>query len=421
VADHKLSIHYGGAGVFACGPEAFSPSSSPHAVFRHSFFAVLLVGLAAPFQLEWIGVLYAAEILLAVVALWSLLTRLTDARFWRPPFTTLLAFLAVTMLAYLTADLTLGTEPQNLARGWARIIVLGSNFVGLYFLGRRNPFNLITYSISAAVSVLGYLAFAGRLLDDWKFGASTPVTLLAACLVPLLAPGGALTGSLALAALGLVHIALDSREIGGNCLLAGVLLFARCSLGTRLRSLAWVALGVLAACGLGVLLYAYALTDEEYGQHRQFSNAWRTASLITAAGAISESPWIGNGSQANNFDLQSRYDSIFAERTGIRYRGRQTDTSTFSPHSQILQAWFEAGLFGAAFFFYLGWKLVRGFGWCVFHRNLDVFSVLFAFCLLRAIWHLLFSPFAGLARLDVALAAAIVCVLDIERRQARAQ
>jgi hypothetical protein len=36
---------------------------------------------------------------------------------------------------------------------------------------------------------------------------------------------------------------------------------------------------------------------------------------------------------------------------------------------------------------------------------------------LRAIWHLLFSPFAGLARLDVALAAAILCVLDMERRR----
>jgi hypothetical protein len=42
--------------------------------------------------------------------------------------------------------------------------------------------------------------------------------------------------------------------------------------------------------------------------------------------------------------------------------------------------------------------------------------VLFGFCLLRATWHLFFSPFAGLARLDVALAVVIVCVIDLERR-----
>jgi len=390
-------------------------------VFSVSSFVALLIGLATPLQLEWNGILYASEILLALVALWALLTHLTDAGFWQPPFTTMLAFLGVTMLAYFTADLVLGTEPQNVARGWARNLVLGGNFIGLYFLCRRNPFNLLVYAISAAAGILGYLAFAGRLLDDWKFGASAPVTLLIACLVPLVAPGGALIASLALAGLGLLHVTLNSREIGGNCLLAGVLLFARCAAVPRLRSLAWVVLGVLVSCGCGVFLYAYALTDNQYGQHRQFSNAWRTAALITAATAISESPWMGNGSQANNFNLQSRYDSIFAERTGMRYSGQPTDTSTFSPHSQILQAWFEAGIFGAAFFFYLGWKLVRGFGWCVFRRNLDMFSVLFAFCLLRAIWHLLFSPFAGLARLDVALAAAILCVLDIEQRRLRAQ
>ena len=376
----------------------------------------MLIGLAAPWQLEWVGILYASEVLLAAVALAALVTQLTDAHFWRPPFCTILGFLSVTVLAYVVADLVLGTESQNIARGWARNVFLGSNFVGLYVLCRRSPRNIVIYVVSAAASTIGYLCFSGRYLEDWKFGASAPVTVLVACLVPLIVRRGPLVGSLSLAGVGLLHIAMDSREIGGNCLLAGVLLFARCSSVLRMKSLSWVVLGVLASTGVGVLLYAYVLTDQEYGQRRQFSNAWRTASLITAAAAIADSPWIGSGSQANNFDLQSRYDSIFTERTGLRYRGQQTDTSTFSPHSQILQAWFEAGVFGTLFFFYLGWKLLRAFTWCIFRRGLDMFSVLFAFCLLRAIWHLLFSPFAGLARMDVALAAAIVCVLHLERR-----
>jgi len=383
--------------------------------------AACLIGLATPLQLEWGGILYASEALLALVAFWSVITRLADVRFWRRPFTTLLAFLGVTLLAYVVADLLLGTESQNLMRGWARPLFLGSNFVGLYFLSRRNPFNLLVYATAAALGTLAFLVFTGRLLEDWKFGASAPVTLLIACLVPLLFRRGVLVGSLTLVAVGLVHLALDSREIGGNCLLVGVLLFARGSTVLRMKSLSWVVLGAMAAGGMGVLLYAYVLTDQEYAQRRHFSNAWRTASLITAADAIAGSPWLGNGSQANNFALQSRYDAIFAERTGVRYRGQQTDTSTFSPHSQILQAWFEAGIFGTAFFLFLGWKLARALRYCIFRRGLDGFSVLFVFCLLRASWHLFFSPFAGLARLDVALAAAIVCLIDLERRAAWAR
>lgn len=383
---------------------------------RRSYsIAACFIGLATPLQLEWGGILYASEALLALVAVWALLTRFSDGHFWRAPFTRLIAFLGVTMLAYVVADLALATEAQNLMRGWARPLFLGSNFAGLYFLSRRNPLNLLIYAIAAASSSLAFLAFDGRLLEDWKFGASAPVTILLACLVPLLVPRGVLLGAVGLAAVGVLHLVLDSREIGGNCLLAGGLLAARCLSLLRWKSLSWAVLTMLGASGLGLLLWAYVLTDQAYSQRRTFSNAWRTASLMTAVDAIADSPWLGNGSQTNNFELQSRYDSIFADRTGVRYRGQMTDTSTFSPHSQILQAWFEAGVFGTAFFVYLGWKLLTALHFCIFYRVLDVFSVLFSFSLLRAIWHLLFSPFAGLARLDVALAAAIVCLVEADK------
>ncbi|HLN04590.1 MAG TPA: O-antigen ligase family protein [Bryobacteraceae bacterium] len=387
----------------------------PRRYLSHSV-AAGIIGLCTPLQLEWGGILYASEALLALVAVWALVTHLTDAQFWRRPFTPLMLSLGVTILAYVITDLVLGTEAQNLLRGWARPIFLGTNLAGLYFLCRRNPFNILIYAIAAASASIAFLAVNGRLLENWKFGASAPVTILIACLVPLLIPRGVLLGSVALTTVGLLHLMLDSREIGGNCLLAGALLAARCLSLLRWKSISWVLLGALASVGIGLFLWAYVLTDEEYSQRRHFSNAWRTASLVTAAGAIAESPWLGNGSQTNNFALQSRYDSIFADRTGIRYRGQQTDTSTFSPHSQILQAWFEAGLFGTVFFVYLGGAVAGALHFCIFRRRLDVFSVLFAFSLMRAIWHLLFSPFAGLARLDVALAGAIVCVIAIERR-----
>src|SRR5580704_13065367 len=93
--------------------------------------AACVIGLATPFQLEWGGILYASEALLALVAVWALFTRLSDARFWRAPFTRLIALLGVTMLAYIVADLALATETRYLMRGWARPLFLGSNFAGL--------------------------------------------------------------------------------------------------------------------------------------------------------------------------------------------------------------------------------------------------------------------------------------------------
>src|SRR5438874_2581830 len=125
----------------------------------------------APFQLHWGGILYGSEILLAGVAFWSLITHLANSPFWRRPVTTLLISLLTTMLAYVVADLLLGTELENVLRGWARLVFVGSNFLGLYFLCRRDPFNILRYSLAAAAGTIAYLAWEGRLLEDWKFGA----------------------------------------------------------------------------------------------------------------------------------------------------------------------------------------------------------------------------------------------------------
>lgn len=394
------------------------PSTAANAHRQELLYAVAAcgVGSVAPLELQIGGVLYASEALLAAVVLWALVTTLGDESFWKPPLTSLLACLGVTLLAYVVADLYLGTERENIFRGWARLIFLGSNFFGLYFLCRRNPFCLVLYLIASACASLVYLGWTGRFFEGWKFGASGPVTLLVVCLLPRFWQHGVLLGSITLAALGLVHVRLDSREIGGNCVLASALLFARATAGFRLRTVWHAVLAVTALSAIGMWLFTYVLASSEHGQRRQFSNAWRTASLFTAASAIADSPWIGNGSQANSFDLQSRYDAMFAERSGVRYRGIHTDTSTFSPHSQLLQAWFEAGIFATTFFFYLGWRLVMGLYGCIFRRPLDAYSVLFGYGLLRAIWHLLFSPFAGLARMDVAVVAVMLCLLAGERR-----
>jgi hypothetical protein len=52
------------------------------------------------------------------------------------------------------------------------------------------------------------------------------------------------------------------------------------------KSISWLLLSAIAAIGIGLFLWAYVLTDDQYSQRRHFSNAWRTASLVTAAGAI---------------------------------------------------------------------------------------------------------------------------------------
>jgi hypothetical protein len=81
-----------------------------------------------------------------------------------------------------------------------------------------------------------------------------------------------------------------------------------------------------------------------------------------------------------------------------------------------LQAWFEAGIAGAAFFVFVAWRLAGALHSCILSRAAGSLSVLFILCLLRSGWHLLFSPFAGGARLEVAAAAVVICLVHGESR-----
>src|SRR5712671_5327137 len=180
-----------------------SPTVAPACSSRK--IAAALIGISTPLQLHWFGILYASEILLAMVAVWAIATHLADGYFWCPPIVTLLGFLGVSILAYIVTDLILGTESQNLLRGWSRNLFLGSNLIGLYFLCRRNPANILIYAIASGAGMLAFFSLSGQVLDDWKFGAATPVTLLVAGLVPLVPRRGVWLGPLALAVLGLLH------------------------------------------------------------------------------------------------------------------------------------------------------------------------------------------------------------------------
>lgn len=376
----------------------------------------LAVGMASPIAVQLVGVVYAAEFLLAGIGLWALLTSCSLQDFWKPPFPAFCFLLAMSLAGYMAADLVWQTDSGRWWRGWARIAFLASNFIGLYYLCWRKLRNFLLFCAGSAAASLLTLALAGRLLSDWKFGASVPVTLLVACIGSLTAARRWFAPA-ALGALGVLHILLDSRSLGGCCLGASLVLIARHLAQTRARPLRGIILAAVAIAGIGLGVHAYVWSEQRYGQRRLQSMAWRAASLATAWRGVADSPWIGNGSQANDFRFQSEYDGRYADASGERYGGLATDTSTFTPHSHILQAWFEAGIAGAAFFIFLAARLAGALQSCIVSRAAGSLSVLFILCLVRSGWHLLFSPFAGSARLDIAAAAVVICLIHGQTRQ----
>ena len=68
-----------------------------------------------------------------------------------------------------------------------------------------------------------------------------------------------------------------------------------------------------------------------------------------------------------------------------------------------------------AFFVYYGIQLLITLQLLI-RRNIDNYSALLMFVIFNALWALVFSPFNGFTRIDIAIALVIICYLKSESR-----
>jgi len=86
-----------------------------------------------------------------------------------------------------------------------------------------------------------------------------------------------------------------------------------------------------------------------------------------------------------------------------------------------LQAWVEGGLLGTAFFVVLCAMVLRRLRWLLLERPLDPLYPYLLYFALYGLWHSVMSAFAAPLRLQIALAAAVVVCLALDRRAWRSR
>lgn len=393
-----------------------------------------IIGAACALDVQVIGRLYLGELLLGGLALGTgLLWATLPAGRPRRWLAWLLAGFATYLLTLVATDLYRGTEARNYLRGWFRALLYAGDVLGLVVLGFQRRERLLWWTVGFAVSSLLVLVPAGALtLANWKFGAAVPVTLLALASIDGREGGG---GYPTVVLLVLAHLLLDYRSLAAFCLLVGLgLALARRRqrhggplLGLRALVLAGVAAGAFGALyvsNAGLLSSGEALADR-----RVSSNIERAAGFIIGYDVISRSPLIGYGSWPRDDQVFSEWATLQEELGSALTAADLTESSLekgedglIKTHSQILQAWVEAGLPGALFFaaqlaglLWLGWRTL--------HVPQD--WRLLPLCLFWVAWTgwaIIFSPFSGIVRLfnGISLAMALSIHYGIRATDPRA-
>lgn len=377
-----------------------------------------LSGLAMPVVIDFVGLVYITEVLLMPTALVALLMARGHRAFAQKALWVLVVCGLVTLGGYVLSDLVRSTEPAQYARGWAKGIFQIVDLLLLAIIVASDRRNLWWYALGAALGGLVFQSAIGHSpIDSWKVTYAVPVNLLLLCLAPAL---GARFTALALLAPAAIGLVFDSRADPAIVVIVAMVLWARGARPQRALSRASFAWRFAAPLVVGGVAFAavFIATQERYGLRREQSNLGRELTFTLGWRAIQASPLIGYGSWNDNPAISKLQEEIFEKDLGQSRAGSFAGAG-FTPHSQLMQSWYEGGVLAIAFFVALLYWIARVLPELAMRRPVDALTGLLLYLLFSGVWHLVMSPFAGNHRLDNMLSAAAVLIVLGEARTRR--
>ena len=327
-------------------------------------------------------------------------------------FRILLIAQAVAFVGYGISDLYRGSAAVDFVPVWGRLVFLMVDFIALCHLAGRHWSHLTALLLGRACGGALAALYATDLVDPWKFGFGAPATL---ALLVMIRNSPGLVWALALAGCGVLHLTLGFRSFGACCLIAAALAPAPwLARGWRFGS---VGLSLVAGGVLLVFVYSTIVLD---ALGTSGSDLSRQAQLESGAEAFLESPLIGYGSRYSRTPIMDRF---YARRAELRLEEKTKpieEERELSLHSQLLTALTEGGLAGGAFFILFGLYLARAGYIAATLQQLSLRPIVL-FLVLAAGFDLLMTPFFGVTRFEIALAASVtIAMLAVSSSTSRA-
>lgn len=380
--------------------------------------AALLCGGLSGVRVELLGELYLGELVLVPVGMLSLVAWRGLRLLAEPLFFGLLAAGLLTLAGYVLSDVIAGTPATDHLRGWARVAFTLSDVACLAALIVNDKRLLAAFALGLGAARIATAAATGLdLFAHWKFGYAPGVSL---ALLPLAAMLPAMLCGAVLLSYGALSALLDFRTLGGVMVVIGSVLLARAARPRQPLRLRRGLAGALAAGALGaiVLIVALGSGDEESAARRESSNAGRRLDLTVGLPAVFESPWIGRGSWAFSTELGARARAALATDVTDEVSRRHIGSiRVYFPHSQLIQAWYEGGILGLAFFFVYLIVAAQALVHVAGRRPVDSATPLLLYFLLMGLWSIFMSPWGGTERFTIAAALASVFLVRVEGRR----
>ncbi|HZL37430.1 MAG TPA: O-antigen ligase family protein [Tepidisphaeraceae bacterium] len=360
-------------------------------------------------MIKIVGDLFAGEILLFIFLAASYLTSAPGrSRLGRRVklFLILLCMLATGMVL---ADAARGTPPSDYLRGWGRVALLGTDIAAMGLFARRGLSTLVWYVVGYSVGGLVYCGVEGlNIVSNWKLGYAIPSTLLGSCILCTVNSKKLRVFFLMLFAAS--NFVLDYRSLAGFCVAGAAVEMV---IGVRLKGpVVWVLMSALLCVSTTTIILVLVNQNSQVMERQDESNYDRLMRMKFSMEAIVASPLLGYGSWPRDRALADEYIRAMSLHVGHRWWLRQEERDLIPSHSQIMQAWVEAGILGIPFFCYLIVSICVWLRRLVSELELGPATGLVVVILTWSLWDALFSPFSGQVRIAIAITVALMAALD---------
>lgn len=384
----------------------------PRRLLGFSSLMLLMLPILTAVRIQLVGELMLSDVVVAIVTL-LLLLRGRLSLSW-PYLKLCLSLCCLWLLAAIVSDMVNGTSSANYLRGWANIAFFALYLLVMFHIlaGRPDRVRIAVVGIAIGLMSNATRIFLGGITSDlitvWKMGFGLGTMIFLAVILAR-RPGSEKRAGKFMLMLSPINMFLASRSLFLFTCLAGLLSGFSVRLRSKRQRVA-ISCALVATFALAVpigeaaydrLVLAGTFGEEVLQKHLMLgasdmgvllSGRSETLASLTAIG---RSPFLGNGSWAEDWNLVQLYN-MRREQAGQEINWQRIETvgtALIPTHSALLGAWVWHGVLGAVFWLAAFSMILRALVASIYgHYRAGPAIVL---VLIMALWDILFSPFAA--------------------------
>lgn len=391
-------------------------------------FVALFIPMTQFVRVAGVGEIYGPDI--GYLLILPFLLAASGHRLFQGPMKTAIPLILLWLLGAIVTDVFRGTDTEDIARGWSKIILFGLILASVYLLVAGDMRRIALLLTGQGIGQMLEAFINPNSLaeyDPWKFGVGAGVATTSLLFVSIFFAGNLiqrLIGAFLIACVGAASLYIGSRSLFGQLMITSIIFLLNSAfVASKIRRISIGQLAAILVVGLvfvniTISAYSFLASSGALGLEAQdkFEAQSAGGNLILGGRAESvisiraflDSPILGHGSWARDVYYVAMWLDI-VEANGVEVLGDPFKETLIPTHSHLMGGLVEAGILAGPIWLWALWIAARALYFLLTMRT--PYVPVAAYALIVLLWDIPFSPFGALMRFLTATKLCLAIVI----------